>query len=144
MDKITQLTAFVKIMEKNSFTLAAEELCVSNGTVSKWINNLEETLGCQLLIRKGSSIVPTTEGVIFYQQSQEVLESYRKLLDSVLHSKTKGRLNICIPKRYGEVVLFPILLDFCDEFPDIQLTVKMCDDKSSNATNYLNLVLISV
>lgn len=141
MDKITQLTAFVKIMEKNSFTLAAEELCVSNGTVSKWINNLEEAHGCQLLIRKGSSIVPTTEGVVFYQQSLEVLESYQKLLDNVLQSKTKGRINLCIPKRYGEVVLFSILLDFCDEFPDIQLTIKMCDEKESAFKKNFDLVI---
>ena len=49
MITLKQLQSFVKVQETGSFTVAAEELCLTQPTITKTVSNLEELLGGELI-----------------------------------------------------------------------------------------------
>ena len=51
MDQLTDIAAFVRVVEHGSFTAAADSLEVSKAVVSKYISRLEQRLGARLLHR---------------------------------------------------------------------------------------------
>lgn len=69
-----QLEAFVKIAELKSFSRAAEELYLTQPTVSAHVKALEDELGCQLITRSTRSLSLTNEGNIFYPYVRRILE----------------------------------------------------------------------
>lgn len=62
MDRFTALRAFVRIVERRSFTRAAEDLGLPRATVTDAIKALERRLGVRLLHRTTRRVVPTLEG----------------------------------------------------------------------------------
>ncbi|RDH42541.1 LysR family transcriptional regulator [Zooshikella ganghwensis] len=141
MDTLKQLQAFIHVVEASSFSLAADELEVANGIVSKWVHNLESMLGCQLLVRKGNSVSLSNRGAEVYRQASELLNSYQKLLNVAAENQSKGMVRLCIPRIYGDIVLFPLLLTFCTMYPDIMLDIHMSDQKKSIFKNGYDVVL---
>ncbi|MEA1827017.1 LysR family transcriptional regulator, partial [Stenotrophomonas maltophilia] len=66
MDRFTAMRAFVRIVERRSFTRASEDLGLSRATVTDAIKALEQRLGVRLLHRTTRLVVPTLEGEAFY------------------------------------------------------------------------------
>ena len=69
-----QLQSFVAVIRCGSFTEAAEELFLSQPTISIHIRQLEEELHTQLLIRTTKRVKPTPKGEQLYEYAQSILE----------------------------------------------------------------------
>src|ERR1700754_5097437 len=59
---LNALRAFEAVARLRSMTLAAQELCVTHGAISRQVKALEDTLGLTLLVRSAQSSDPTPEG----------------------------------------------------------------------------------
>src|SRR4051794_41785580 len=68
-----QLAAFCAVVERKSFSQAAERLGVTQPAVSLQIRSLEQRLGQQLLDRSGRRVEPTEAGSRLYRGAQPVL-----------------------------------------------------------------------
>ena len=68
-----QLAAFCAVVERKSFSEAAERLGVTQPAVSQQIRSLEERLGQQLLDRSGRRVEPTEAGNRLYRSAQRML-----------------------------------------------------------------------
>ena len=68
-----QLQAFCEVVERKSFSLAAERLGVTQPAVSLQVRALEKRLGAQLLDRSGRRVEPTEAGVRLYRGAQRLL-----------------------------------------------------------------------
>src|SRR5204863_1231947 len=68
-----QLHAFCEVVERRSFSLAAERLGVSQPAVSLQVRSLEKRLGTQLLDRSGRRVAPTETGLKLYRSAQRLL-----------------------------------------------------------------------
>src|SRR3954453_15332930 len=68
-----QLAAFVAVVEKKSFSQAAERLGVTQPAVSLQIQALEKRLGAKLLDRSGRRVEPTEAGMRLYRGAQRLL-----------------------------------------------------------------------
>jgi DNA-binding transcriptional LysR family regulator len=68
-----QLAAFVAVVDKRSFSQAAEQLGITQPAVSLSVRALEKRLGRQLLDRSGRRVEPTESGVRLYRSAQRVL-----------------------------------------------------------------------
>ncbi|KAG0921386.1 hypothetical protein G6F31_020347 [Rhizopus arrhizus] len=66
MDRFTAMRAFVRIVERRSFTRASEDLGLPRATVTDAIKALEQRLGVRLLNRTTRLVAPTLEGEVFY------------------------------------------------------------------------------
>src|ERR671927_77231 len=68
-----QLAAFCAVVERKSFSQAAERLGVTQPAVSLQIRSLEQRLGRQLLDRSGRRVEPTEAGLRLYASPQRLL-----------------------------------------------------------------------
>lgn len=68
-----QLLAFVTVVRRQSFTLAAQELHLTQSAVSHSMRALESDLGCRLLDRSGRRLVLTEQGGQFYRNAERIL-----------------------------------------------------------------------
>ena len=67
MDKLDSLRAFVKVVELGSFSEAGRQLRLSRSAISKYVGDLEESLGVQLLNRTTRHASPTESGQTYFE-----------------------------------------------------------------------------
>src|SRR6266705_5469545 len=92
-----QLNAFCEVVERKSFSLAAEKLGVTQPAVSLQVRSLEKRLGTQLLDRSGRRVEPTESGLKLYRGAQRLLALEDQLVAEVGgegDGALKGRLEI--------------------------------------------------
>lgn len=68
-----QLLAFVTVVRRQSFTLAAHELHLTQSAISHSMRALETDLGCRLLDRNGRRVELTDHGEVFLQKAERIL-----------------------------------------------------------------------
>src|SRR3989440_9757621 len=78
-----QLAAFCAVVERKSFSQAAERLGVTQPAVSLQIRSLEQRLGRQLLDRSGRRVEPTEAGLRLYASAQRLLALEESLLEEL-------------------------------------------------------------
>src|SRR4051794_34467617 len=97
-----QLAAFVAVVEKKSFSQAAERLGVTQPAVSLQIQALEKRLGVQLVDRSGRRVEPTQAGQRPYRNAQRVLAAEEQLYAELAESeRITGRLELGATTRPG-------------------------------------------
>ena len=91
-----QLAAFCAVVDRKSFSLAAEQLGVTQPAVSLQIRSLEKRLGERLLDRSGRRVEPTEAGQRLYRSAQRMLALEQQLLEEVSgeSDELRGRLEI--------------------------------------------------
>jgi DNA-binding transcriptional LysR family regulator len=127
-----QLQAFCAVVEKKSFSHAAEQLGVTQPAVSLQVRALEQRLGQSLLDRSGRRVEPTEAGRRLYRSAQRMLALEEQLLDEV--SADDGRLTgtLAIGASTGPGAhLVPLLLcDFQREHPDLHVALSIWDTQT--------------
>src|SRR5258708_17368501 len=86
-----QLAAFCAVVERRSFSQAAEQLGVTQPAVSLQIRSLEKRVGLQLLDRSGRRVEPTEAGQRLYRSAQRLLPLEEQLLAGLRH-RAQGEL----------------------------------------------------
>jgi DNA-binding transcriptional LysR family regulator len=127
-----QLQAFCTVVEKKSFSQAAEQLGVTQPAVSLQVRALEQRLGQSLLDRSGRRVEPTEAGRRLYRSAQRMLALEEQLLDEV--SADDGRLTgtLAIGASTGPGAhLVPLLLcEFQREHPDLHIALSIWDTQT--------------
>src|SRR6188768_4511037 len=83
MDSLTDVAVFVRVVERGSFTLAADDLALSRAVVSKYISRLEGRLGVRLLHRTTRRLSLTEAGAALFEASRGALERIDEAEDAV-------------------------------------------------------------
>jgi DNA-binding transcriptional LysR family regulator len=125
MDRLTEMEAFVAVVDQDGFTNAAEKLGLSKSAVSKHVSALEARLGACLLNRTTRRVSPTEIGLAYYDRARRVLNDAGEAdaLVTSIQSVPSGLLRISVTTDFGVNHLSPIFADFLAKFPDI--TVNM-------------------
>lgn len=132
MDRFLALNVFIRVVEANSFTRAADSLNMPNATISKTIQQLESHLGIRLLQRTTRRITVTPEGEAYYEKAREILNALEEV-DAAFKTSTnniKGHLRIAIGGSTARDVLIPLLADFMATYPDIRIDLVVADKPS--------------
>ncbi|MCH8467863.1 MAG: LysR family transcriptional regulator [Roseinatronobacter sp.] len=131
MDTIT-LRAYALIIEEGSFSAAARRLRISKSMCSKYISDLEESLGARLLTRSTRSVKATGIGVEYYTKVRRILDLLDEANESAKATSetTTGHLRIGLPASYSLRVLKPHILNFIEKYPGIHLETVFDDNKS--------------
>src|SRR3954468_24588170 len=114
MDKFLSMRAFVRAVEHGSFSEAARSLRLSRSAISKYVLDLENQLGAQLLNRTTRSASPTENGRVYYERSVSILAELEEadLAVSRLQDEPRGLLRINAPMSFGTLHLGPALAAF--------------------------------
>jgi len=125
-----QLAAFCAVVERRSFSQAAEQLGVTQPAVSLQIRSLEKRLGLQLLDRSGRRVEPTEAGQRLYRSAQRLLAMEEQLLAELgdeAEGELTGRLEIGASTGPGGTALPIVLCEFQARHPDIHVALSVSD-----------------
>ncbi len=117
------MVAFVRAVERHSFTAAAHELGVTPSAVSKLVTRLERKLGVRLLQRSTRSLALTAEGEIYFERVQRIVGEIADLESDVMRfaKQPKGRVRMRVGTAFATYALVPALPEFGARYPDITL-----------------------
>jgi DNA-binding transcriptional LysR family regulator len=125
-----QLAAFCAVVDRKSFSQAAEQLGVTQPAVSLQIRSLEKRLGQRLLDRSGRRVEPTEAGQRLYRSAQRLLALEEQLLEEVAGNgdgELKGRLEIGCSTGPGATVLPLLLCQFQEANPGVAISLSVND-----------------
>ncbi|MAS81924.1 MAG: LysR family transcriptional regulator [Legionellales bacterium] len=128
-NRIKQLRAFCYAAQFKSMSKAAEQMFLSQPSISILIQSLEKELKQRLFDRKGPKINLTKEGIILFEMSLPLLEGLETLPES-FEEKCKhsvvGSLNIAAVEAIILYTLPEIIKRYTDSFPDIHIKLNNC------------------
>jgi DNA-binding transcriptional LysR family regulator len=128
-----QLTAFCAVVERKSFSQAAERLGVTQPAVSLQIRSLEQRLGRQLLDRSGRRVEPTEAGLRLYASAQRLLQAEEQLLEELESDDegvVTGALELGASTGPGGSVVPVILCEFQERHPDVRVRLSVSDTQT--------------
>jgi DNA-binding transcriptional LysR family regulator len=128
-----QLAAFCAVVERKSFSQAAERLGVTQPAVSLLIRSLEQRLGRQLLDRSGRRVEPTEAGLRLYASAQRLLaaeESLLEDLDAGDEGVVSGTLELGASTGPGGTVVPVLLCEFQRQHPDLRVRLSVSDTQT--------------
>jgi DNA-binding transcriptional LysR family regulator len=128
-----QLQAFCEVVDRKSFSLAAERLGVTQPAVSLQVRSLEKRLGAQLLDRSGRRVEPTEAGLRLYRGAQRILQLENDLVSELAEEATgalSGTFEIGASTGPGGVVLSQILCEFADLHRDVHVALSVFDTQT--------------
>lgn len=126
------LRTFVHIVDEGSFAAAARRMGISKSLCSKYISDLEHTLGARLFTRTTRSVKPTAVGLDYSVQVRDILARLESANEAVrtVSAHPSGPLKIGSPVSYTMKVFQPHILRFMEEYPDIQLEAVLEDGQN--------------
>jgi LysR family transcriptional regulator, glycine cleavage system transcriptional activator len=114
------LRAFEAAARHLSFSRAAEELCLTQGAVSRQIRSLEEMLKLKLFVRVRSHVTLTEAGAAYLPEVRASLTRLEAAtLELLAHRGTGGVLNLAILPTFGTKWLIPRMASFWKAHPNI-------------------------
>lgn len=139
-----QLKSFLAIVKYNHFTLASQELYISQSSISKHIKSLEKELGVELFNRQHRSIKLTDAGEEFYKFAHKSMADYKNiLLDMKKYScEESSSISIGVIDTMVEYGVASLIGDFQVEYPNIQ--VDLIERSNSKIIEYINESMLNL
>jgi DNA-binding transcriptional LysR family regulator len=129
MDTGSEMRAFVRVVEHQSFSAAATILDLTPSAVSKLISRLEDRLGVRLLRRTTRRLALTPEGELYFARARQILTDIEEAEVEVAKSRgsPRGRLHVNTNTGFGVHQLAPALPEFLMRYPDIEVELTITD-----------------
>ncbi|MGY2374634.1 LysR family transcriptional regulator [Pseudomonas sp. SDO524_S393] len=127
MDQVKAMKVFVRIYERSSFTLAADDLNLPRATLTHTLNQFEAWLGTRLLERSTRRVRPTLDGEAYYQRCVQLLAELEEAELAFRTVAPKGRLRVDVHGALARYFLIPALPEFMARFPEIELSISEAD-----------------
>lgn len=120
---VQALEAFVAVADYGSFSLAAEQLHVTQPAISKRVAGLEADLGCHLFDRLPREAVLTPSGQALLIKARHILEEIHALRSNLsdLSGNLAGTLKLCTSHHIGLHKLPPLLRLYRQLYPQVKL-----------------------
>jgi DNA-binding transcriptional LysR family regulator len=130
-----KLRVFHTVGLHKSLTRAGEVMNLSQSAVSRQISSLEEKIGLPLFHRHARGLVLTEHGEILFRTVSEMVTKLEateiSLADATL--KPKGPFKLTVPMTFGTMWLAAQMKEYCELYPDIQMTL-LCEDRELDLT----------
>lgn len=116
---------FYEVAKSKSITLAARRLCLTQPTVSKYIQNLETDLGCRLFQRSQKGVSLTPEGQLLFQQigrACQQMEHAKSMVQEYVNNQS-GKISIGASELTMRYFLLPYLEQFQHRYPNVKVQI---------------------
>jgi DNA-binding transcriptional LysR family regulator len=123
------MTVFVEVARAGSFSAAAHKLNMSTTAVSRHVADLERMLGVTLLRRTTRHVSPTEVGARYLPRAEAILGEIEQLNAEISASDPtpRGKLKITAPPAVGNEVIAPLVVDFVEAYPEIELEIDLTE-----------------
>ena len=122
MDRLTSLTAFVRVVDSGGFSAAGRRLNMSTTMVSNHVQALEDRLGARLLHRTTRKVSLTEVGKAYYDRCIQILADIEQADDiaGALQSTPRGTLRIYTATHIVQFVA-PVVAEFLAPYPEVKV-----------------------
>jgi DNA-binding transcriptional LysR family regulator len=127
MDRLDVMRLYTRIVDRGSFTLAAQDLEVPRSTATQVIKELEIRLGVRLLQRTTRSVRSTLDGEAYYQRCVAILGEIEDAESAFRDAKPRGLLRVDVHGTLARHFVLPALPTFLAEYPELQLQMSEGD-----------------
>jgi DNA-binding transcriptional LysR family regulator len=126
MDRLTSLTAFVRVVDNGGFSAAGRKLDMSTTMVSNHIQALEERLGARLLNRTTRKVSLTEIGKTYYDRCTQILADIEQADDiaGAMQSTPRGTLRIYTATHIVQFIA-PVVTEFLAAYPEVKVDLSM-------------------
>ena len=127
MDKLNNMRVFCRIVELGTFAAVAREMNLSAMMISKYMAQLEDSLGVALLNRTTRQISLTEAGEIYYFRSKQLMDDFAELDEttSQLGRHVKGTLKISAPIDFGGLYMVPAIEAYQSTYSDVKILMTL-------------------
>jgi DNA-binding transcriptional LysR family regulator len=129
MNQLEDMRLLVSVLERKSFTAAADALGLSKQFVSRRLTALEARLGVRLLNRSTRKLSATPLGQAYYERAVRILEDVAETeaLVSEQRSSPRGTLRLSAPMSFGTLHLSALLPGFLLRYPEVGIELDLSD-----------------
>lgn len=129
MDRLSEMEAFVSVVDQGGFTDAAKKLGMSKSAVSKHVSALEARLGARLLNRTTRRVNPTEIGLAYYDRATVVLSGASEADEMVnaMQTTPRGALRVSVPVNFGISQVSGLVGEFLREYPEVSVNMVLDD-----------------
>jgi DNA-binding transcriptional LysR family regulator len=127
MDRLDAMRLFTRVVERRSFTQAANDIGLPRSTATQVIHQLERRLGVRLLQRTTRVVRPTLDGEAYYRRCVAILEDIEDAEGAFAGAKPKGALRIEVQGTLARHFLMPNLPAFFTQYPDVEISMSESD-----------------
>jgi DNA-binding transcriptional LysR family regulator len=126
VDRLTSLTAFVRVVDSGGFSAAARRLNMSTTMVSNHVHALEDRLGARLLNRTTRKVSLTEVGRAYYDRCTQILADLEQADDiaGALQSTPRGMLRIYTATHIVPFIA-PAVAGFLNSYPDVKVDLSI-------------------
>jgi DNA-binding transcriptional LysR family regulator len=126
MDRLTSLTAFVRVVDSGGFSAAGRRINMSTTMVSNHVQALEDRLGARLLNRTTRKVSLTEVGKAYYDRAVQILADIEQADDiaGALQSTPRGTLRVYTHTHTVPFVA-PVVAEFLKSYPEVEVDLSM-------------------
>ena len=128
LDQTPGLLALVRAIQTGSFSEAARGLGSTPSAISRSVSRLEKRLGTRLLQRSTRTLVPTSEGLEYYERIEPLLRALDEASDAIRRpAALEGTVRISAPSDLGRLLVDLVTRDFMPRHPGLRLAFSLAD-----------------
>lgn len=144
LPSLNSLKAFEAAGRHQSFTLAAKELFVTQGAISRQVKQLEDYLGFTLFERKGQTLLLTEAGEQYHSAIEEALDTMDEATHNLIQQfRPNEMLTISILPSLSSRWLIPKIKQFKQQHPHLQLNIITSDNTDTLFEEDVDIVIRS-
>jgi DNA-binding transcriptional LysR family regulator len=144
MDKLNNMQVLCRIVELGTFAAVAREMDLSAMMISKYIAQLEESLGVALLNRTTRKISLTEAGEVYYHRSKQLLDDFSELDESTsqLGRNVKGTLRISASIDFGGLYMVPAIEAYQQAYPEVKIMMTLHNSQVNLSEGSIDLSIL--
>jgi LysR family transcriptional regulator, regulator for bpeEF and oprC len=135
MDRLQAMQTFIKVVEMNSFSRAADALGIPRASATTTIKSLEAYLNVNLMHRTTRKLDLTPAGAQYYERCVRILSDIHDCEQGLVDTGKgpRGALRVEMPGPIGRLIVAPKLLAFREQYPLIDLMIGLVDCSAYHA-----------
>ena len=142
-EAVGDMRAFVRVVERQSFSAAAEDLSLTPSAVSRLVARLEDRLGARLLYRTTRRLSLTSEGELYFARARQIVSDIDEAEAEVARSRAapRGHLHVNTSNAFATHQLAPVLPAFLVRYPDITVELSVTDRVVDLVEDYADVTI---
>jgi DNA-binding transcriptional LysR family regulator len=143
MDRLSELEAFLAVVETGGFTAAGRRIGASQPAVSKAIGALENRLGVALFNRSTRNVTLTDQGQRYFDRMKPLLEEIEDANREVIGSAVdmSGSIRIAVPTTFGRLHILPVVPDLLSRYPNLEVDLILSDSMRDMVEDRIDLAI---
>lgn len=144
---LQEINIFIDVVRTKNFGITGKRFNLSPTTIARKIEKFEESIGKQLLINTTRIFELTATGELVYNRFNKLIDTLNNeisiVTNTLAHDQNYGKLKVQLPMMLPINSLTPILPDFKNQYPDIELEIIYSNQKPDLENDNIDLAIVN-